>query len=1314
MRISRRVLQPLVTPSSAPQGPFCTYCQRNLATLTVVVRCAHHRCNNRPFCFECFSVGADDRDPHLATHPFRYISKLSLSQPLYHPEWTIHQEFRLLHAMLEYGFGHWKQIADYVGKGMQKCQNHYLSVYLQSETILPSPLPTSPTRASNTSTTPVSESQPPAPPPRLTHLPLRADFEFEWDDPAEDVVADLHIPTERSEQELDSALEHLYAFDARLHRRGMVKEYILEPPVLQVSDDDPQCLRNEHMLSDRICVLACLLVDDVFQSFYDAVMLEFRKARSVFRAARRQTAQLHASQSQLKPNPSLSKSNASSKRRRSGKARSTPFSKRKRSSAKQERPQSPLGDVTMPNTPDSQPMSPNHVFSPSWSHAFEPCVQPSPALLQKAKRLRLLATTPNPPPPWEPKQIEDMEDACKLTTAEKNLCAVLHIAPRDFLEMKTVMLSTVARQMRRRNAKQSATPEKISADNPPRRLAGLSDEKKQLSSPDNAGNGNPSLTPPALTLPDAKDHFIPNSAHFIEEPKALPVTQLGPSIRFDRMLFNSFRNVPKPVPTCSLTSTPDAGDAESNEHKKSGRITCKSRLLPPSSDTQLNVDTLKAMCVEDPASSHGIATLVISNGEGKQPSCEHPVPYSSNAAIMRAVRRLPGEPSRIYLKLRLRPPRSYGTRTARRESRVKRIAGKRNGGLPAHATRLGASNELAATNLNVEGSDGAGDRRINQVDSVALEEQLSSHRSTLAVQRETDPTEATYKGSADATSIDEGFTASGVRACNFRSEKFESSFSARVSEAVGIVTATDSNVMNDKTTGSATHPHGIPSCETKLSSPEEKVSTAMVAHPLTLQADLEHASNEETAENQHARANWQAMRSENTKLSCGRGPIEGGALDGDELGRVASVATLNGPWNGGEQLANSSWIDATNEVKATRLTSLNVVRATPERNSAPHGLKMQVPSNSLLGTGLVSGDHQTSHLVTPSTTSRPVDPANDNSNQLCSEVNGNGHVTSAVDDEGAVTVPHSLTKSCSLSESGEENAAHCVGNGECEVIKEFVHDWGKSNAVDLSNDGTSGAVQSSAHSYWGTSKPAVMDSRGVDDHVEVKSVRPTRERVRRASAMGKTYQESSETSDCPDSNSEGPISILEQGSGEEDAEQEYRGPSKRTLRPRKPTRQSTALAPTRRSTRIQKRSRRLLDYSPEPYSRAPKRRRVGSSGSGKGSYEASEVLSEDNEELDEYVPNSSKPTRKRANKGCRGKSTKGRTPSARRASGRRASRARETTTGVEIITPQSLCPRSCTISSDSNSSGPGTTEIYASTSPDLTRKRYALRKKSTA
>ncbi|KAI0561987.1 Homeobox-like protein [Gracilaria domingensis] len=442
--------------------------------------------------------------------------------------------------MSQHGPNHWKPVAEYVGKGMIKCQNHYESVYLQpTSSSVPFPVsllydepPSAATPATlsaalpQAAPPPASTTNPPAsaPPPEgpqttnndSPSAPKRDDFEVEWDDGAELLIADLNLQSE-DPQEIDDALKVLAHFNARLHRRYAVKDYLMEGDILCFSDDDSTCLRQEQNLSNRLYALSWLLDPARFKAFYHAVMNEFRRAKTMYKAGRRQKAKRKARDLEANGKAARTKT---AKRRRTNKARSTPFSKRKRSSAKKqdECPPSPVADATMPNTPASAPMSPSSAASPSLLAHLQP-VHPSPAFLRKAKQLRRMVSSESTPP--APKPVDDMEDASQLSPAERNLCAALHIPPTFFLEMKSVTLLTVsALQQRRRNDKQSSS-DKIVV--PPANFAQDLDQVDEQSGstvkkdPGHEENKD-SLVLPPLTLPQVvNNHVLSNSGEQVKE-----------------------------------------------------------------------------------------------------------------------------------------------------------------------------------------------------------------------------------------------------------------------------------------------------------------------------------------------------------------------------------------------------------------------------------------------------------------------------------------------------------------------------------------------------------------------------------------------------------------------------------------------------------------------------------------------------------------------------------------------------------------------------------------------------------------------------
>ncbi|XP_027190941.1 transcriptional adapter ADA2 isoform X1 [Cicer arietinum] len=105
----------------------CNYCNKDISG-KIRIKCVV--CQDFDLCIECFSVGAEVT-PHKSNHPYRVMDNLSF--PLTSPDWSADEERLLLEAIEMYGFGHWNDVADYVGtKGKPQCIDHYNDVYMNS------------------------------------------------------------------------------------------------------------------------------------------------------------------------------------------------------------------------------------------------------------------------------------------------------------------------------------------------------------------------------------------------------------------------------------------------------------------------------------------------------------------------------------------------------------------------------------------------------------------------------------------------------------------------------------------------------------------------------------------------------------------------------------------------------------------------------------------------------------------------------------------------------------------------------------------------------------------------------------------------------------------------------------------------------------------------------------------------------------------------------------------------------------------------------------------------------------------------------
>ncbi|ESR63146.1 hypothetical protein CICLE_v10014921mg [Citrus x clementina] len=105
----------------------CNYCNKDI-TGKIRIKCAV--CPDFDLCIECFSVGVEVH-PHKSNHPYRVMDNLSF--PLICPDWNADDEILLLEGIEMYGLGNWAEIAEHVGtKTKELCIEHYTNVYMNS------------------------------------------------------------------------------------------------------------------------------------------------------------------------------------------------------------------------------------------------------------------------------------------------------------------------------------------------------------------------------------------------------------------------------------------------------------------------------------------------------------------------------------------------------------------------------------------------------------------------------------------------------------------------------------------------------------------------------------------------------------------------------------------------------------------------------------------------------------------------------------------------------------------------------------------------------------------------------------------------------------------------------------------------------------------------------------------------------------------------------------------------------------------------------------------------------------------------------
>ncbi|GFE54278.1 transcriptional coactivator [Babesia ovis] len=243
-------------------GPYvqCNICGR-LCSRRGHIKCAE--CEDFYLCIKCFSQGLekpveDTKADAFVKPPDNSCAKDHKNDHKYMPvgpndfalftkDWTAEQEMLLVEGVAKYGLGNWPEISDMVSmtsvgyKSWDECQQHYYSIYLNSPT---APLPdiTSIVRGPNgepvpvprsTDVPPVEEPQPPPPnkpankPQAVGYWPLRGDFDVEYDNDAELILADMEFRFDDTPDQIELKLKVIEIYNSKLDERIYRKKVII-------------------------------------------------------------------------------------------------------------------------------------------------------------------------------------------------------------------------------------------------------------------------------------------------------------------------------------------------------------------------------------------------------------------------------------------------------------------------------------------------------------------------------------------------------------------------------------------------------------------------------------------------------------------------------------------------------------------------------------------------------------------------------------------------------------------------------------------------------------------------------------------------------------------------------------------------------------------------------------------------------------------------------------------------------------------------------------------------------------------------------
>ncbi|KAJ8008065.1 hypothetical protein DPEC_G00100900 [Dallia pectoralis] len=226
---------------------YCVNCLTDVTHLRL--RCTD--CPDIELCPECFSAGAEIGN-HRRWHGYQQVDggRFTLWGPEAEGRWTGREEQLLLDAIEQYGFGNWEDMAAHVGASRtpQEVMDHYVSMYIHGnlgKACIPDSIPNRVTDHTCPGGGPLSPSLTTPLPPldvtlseqqQLGYMPLRDDYEIEYDQEAEKLISGLAVNYDDEDVDIEMKRAHVDMYVRKLRerqrRKNVARDYNLVPVFL--------------------------------------------------------------------------------------------------------------------------------------------------------------------------------------------------------------------------------------------------------------------------------------------------------------------------------------------------------------------------------------------------------------------------------------------------------------------------------------------------------------------------------------------------------------------------------------------------------------------------------------------------------------------------------------------------------------------------------------------------------------------------------------------------------------------------------------------------------------------------------------------------------------------------------------------------------------------------------------------------------------------------------------------------------------------------------------------------------------------------
>ena len=260
--------------------PICTYCGAEIGS--IYVHC--ERCFHFDLCPPCFANGAEI-GPHKRYHSYRIHCRPPIG-PFNTPDsWTFTEEYLLLYALDDFGYGSWDDCARLVsGRSPEECRQHFETFYLNGvlgQLCFPNQKPSAVKLVRNDTKIPERQFFPPEGSQLLGFNSQRDEFEIEFDNCAEDAItlsiAHLDYETishDMEDLDMEYKLAQLDIYRHRLAERERRKRLVTDYDLVEWF---AQRMRSMSIDSIPLAQQLGRIISFVFQK-----LLPFKKYRKFF------------------------------------------------------------------------------------------------------------------------------------------------------------------------------------------------------------------------------------------------------------------------------------------------------------------------------------------------------------------------------------------------------------------------------------------------------------------------------------------------------------------------------------------------------------------------------------------------------------------------------------------------------------------------------------------------------------------------------------------------------------------------------------------------------------------------------------------------------------------------------------------------------------------------------------------------------------------------------------------------------------------------------------------------------------------------